>query len=88
MAEYTVEIRPKARAYLTRLHRSTRARIEERIDELAEEPFAHSKPLQGQQDLRSSRVGDYRLILEVEEVRLLVLILKIAPRGEVYRRLG
>ena len=52
---------PKARSYYKRLDRPTRCRIEERIDQLAADPLGHSKPLEGTDGLRSSRVGDYRL---------------------------
>ncbi|MFQ5421928.1 MAG: type II toxin-antitoxin system RelE/ParE family toxin, partial [Anaerolineae bacterium] len=31
------------------------------------------------------RVGDYRVLYEVKNDQLIILVLKIAPRGEVYR---
>lgn len=83
-----VRLDPVAAAYLKRLDRVTRDRISSRIDQLGESPFDHSKPLEGGNGLRSSRVGDYRMILRItDDDEITVLVLKIAPRGEVYRRL-
>lgn len=87
MSRYTVRISNPVAAYLERLDGSIRKRIVERLRQLAEDPLAHSKPLSGVGGLRSSRVGDYRIILEVEGDQLLVLIVRIGPRGQVYRNL-
>ena len=85
---FRVRLDSPALSYLQRLDRSVQERIGRRIDQLAEGPYAYSKPLEGTEGLRASRVGDYRLILKVKNGELLVLVLKIAPRGEVYRKLG
>lgn len=87
MGRYTVRISNPAAAYLERLDGPIRKRIVERLRELAEDPFAHSKPLAGVGGLRSSRIGDFRIILEVDGDRLLALIVRIGPRGQVYRNL-
>jgi mRNA interferase RelE/StbE len=87
MARYTVRIANPAAAYLERLDGSVRKRIVERLHQLAEDPTAHSKPLQGVGLLRSSRVGDFRIILEIDGDQLLVLIVRIGSRGQVYRNL-
>ena len=84
---FRVRLDSPALSYLKRLDRPTKERIGRRIAQLAEDPFANSKPLEGTEGLSSSRVGDYRMILRVKNDQLLVLVLKIAPRGEVYRHL-
>ena len=56
------------------------------IDRLAENPFAGSA-LKGElRGLRRIRVGDYRVLYEVREHELVVLVLRAAHRREVYRR--
>jgi hypothetical protein len=44
-----------------------------------------SRKLQGFDDLFRIRVGTYRVIYSVEEARLLVLLLKLGHRKDVYR---
>ena len=43
-----------------------------------------AKKLRGS-ELWRVRVGDYRVLYSIEEVRLLVLVIKIGHRREVYR---
>ena len=42
--------------------------------------------LAGEPDLYRIRVGDYRIIYQVNDLRLTVLVLSIAHRREIYRR--
>lgn len=32
------------------------------------------------------RIGDWRVVYELEDDRLVVLVVRIAPRGQVYKR--
>ena len=70
------------------LPRDIRERIREKIDSLAENPRPHGvKALQGSQKghLRL-RVGEYRIVYRVEDDRLLVLVVAVGHRREVYRQ--
>jgi hypothetical protein len=53
----------------------------------AEPRPAEVKRLAGQEGLRI-RVGDWRILCEVREREVVVLVVRIGPRGEVYERLG
>jgi mRNA interferase RelE/StbE len=67
--------------------RDVAKRIREKIEQVAEDPFAsipNSKKLQGRSGYRL-RVGDWRVIYEVNADEIVIIVLKIAPRGEVYR---
>lgn len=44
-----------------------------------------AKKLRGESDLWRVRVGDYRILYSIEEARLVVLVVKIGHRREVYR---
>lgn len=62
-------------------------RIRERLNDIAQNPHAqHSNAtkLQNRPGFRL-RIGDWRVIYEIEGERLIILVLKIGPRGEVYR---
>jgi len=67
--------------------RSTAQRICEKIELLAEDPDPPSpnvRKLKGRPGYQL-RVGDWRIIYEIRKEELIILILKIAPRGEVYK---
>ena len=83
---YAIRIKESAARELQRIERSDRERLIAAIDRLAENPFAGSA-LKGElRGLRRIRVGDYRLIYEVGEQDLVVLVLRVAHRREAYRR--
>ena len=68
-------------------HREVARRIRERLDLIAQDPYAqHSNvtKLQNRPGFRL-RVGDWRVIYDLEDDKLVVLVLKIGPHGEVYR---
>jgi len=57
------------------------------IEHVAVDPFAsipNAKKLQGRDGYRL-RVGGWRVIYEVDNNEVMVIVLKIAPRGEVYQ---
>lgn len=63
------------------------ARIRKRLDQLAKDPYAaHSNvtKLQNRPGFRL-RVGDWRVIYEIRENELVILVLKVGSRGEIYR---
>ena len=83
--QYTIKIKASAAKTLGKIKAADRTRIIDVIDRLAEEPHAGSA-LKGEfAGLRRVRVGDYRVIYEVDEGVLLVLVVRIAHRREVYR---
>ena len=54
---------------------------------ILENPRSLGKPLRGARlgEFWRYRVGDYRLICKIEDDRLLVLVLSVGHRGEIYR---
>lgn len=83
-----VELSPKARAQLKDLSRdaSLRRRLVNALEGLARTPLA-GKPLKGPfQGVRSHRVGRYRILYEVFQNRLVVYVMDICHRSDVYRR--
>ena len=83
---YAIRIKESAARELQRIAKADRERLIAAIDRLAENPFAGSA-LKGElRGLRRIRVGDYRLLYEVQERDLVVLVLRAAHRREAYRR--
>jgi mRNA interferase RelE/StbE len=73
---------------IRRLPRDLLRRIDQKLLELAIDPRPEGcKKLVGYESLYRVRVGDWRITYQVEDDRLIVLILEIAPRGGAYRNL-
>jgi mRNA interferase RelE/StbE len=85
---YAVEVTDAALRTLRGLPKRVRARLWERIGSLAEDPRPPGcKALQGA--LRGShrvRVGSYRIIYRIEADRLVVVVVEVGTRGDVYGR--
>jgi mRNA interferase RelE/StbE len=88
MVAYTVELRPAARRELRRLPKAEQQRVTKAIDGLQDEPRPHGcKALRGKRDWYRIRVGAYRVVYVVRDQELLVLVLRVAQRKDVYRNL-
>jgi mRNA interferase RelE/StbE len=87
---WRIEIDPAAQRELDKLDRSVARRIlkflYQRLGQL-DDPRKVGERLQGTlSEFWRYRVGDYRLICSLENERLVVLVLRIGHRREVYRR--
>lgn len=82
---YSLKIKKTALKELQQFDKATRERIVSAIDQLADNPHV-GKLLKGNfSGLRRIRVGSYKVIYEINETEVLVLILRIAQRKDVYR---
>lgn len=82
---YRVRIKESAAKALENLQQGDRFRILQAIDRLAVEPHAGGV-LKGEfAGLRRLRVGSYRIIYEVINDELTVLVVRVAHRREAYR---
>jgi len=83
---WAIQIEGKARKEFRRLDAQMRARILDALDALASDPVSAPgvKALKGR-DAYRLRVGDYRVIYEIDGDELVVLVLRVAHRREVYR---
>jgi len=73
--------------YIERLDQDTRKRVEARIAQLCEDPYSapNTKPLVNAAGRWSSRVGGLRIVFRIDREEVLILILTVGPRGQVYR---
>jgi mRNA interferase RelE/StbE len=68
------------------LDRQFQQRIQSKIESLAENPLPSGvKKFQGATDHWRIRVGDYRVIYRIDSQRIVVTIVRVAHRREVYR---
>jgi mRNA interferase RelE/StbE len=83
---YRVELSKPALRQFEKLSKSVQTRLKPRIDALAHDPRPHGvKKLVGEDELYRLRVGDYRIIYQIQDKVLLVLVVRIRNRKEVYR---
>lgn len=81
-----VEFSRAAEKQLENIPSSDQKKIVKKAEKLADNPFpsGHEK-LKGEDHLYRIRQGDYRILYSVFEKKLLILIVKIGHRREVYR---
>lgn len=83
---HRVEFEPAAATALGKLERSVQKRIQGVLDVLALTPRPPAaKKLVGS-ELWRVRTGDYRIVYAIEDERLLVVVVKVGHRREVYDR--
>lgn len=83
---YAVEFAPGADRGLRKLAPQIQMRLRPRIDALANNPRPpRARKLRGADELWRIRVGEYRIVYEIRDKVLLVLIVRIAHRREAYR---
>ena len=85
MANYRVFIKPSAVKELESVPRKDRVRLARKIQSLASEPRpAGCEKLSGMERYRI-RQGKYRIVYEIQDDRLVVIVVKVGHRREVYR---
>ncbi len=86
---WRIELTGEARRQLKKVGHAEAKRIRnylrQRVEPL-DDPRLIGKPLKGQfSDLWRYRVGDHRIICELQDEVLVVLVIRIGHRGKVYR---
>lgn len=83
---YAVTLSPAAARQLRKLEPQVRRRIQAALDLLADEPRPPAAvQLVGGAGEWRVRTGDHRIVYEIQDDRLVVLVLRMAHRREVYR---
>lgn len=83
---YRVELSPAAARQLRKLDPSARQRVQAAIELLAQEPRPPgAKKLVGGAGEWRVRTGDYRIVYEMDDGVLLILVLAVGHRREIYR---
>lgn len=86
MARYSLEISRTAEKQLKKLDQADRQRVVKAMVALADDPYPRgSRKLTGYDDVFRIRVGSYRVLYSVSGTKLVIVILKIGHRKDVYR---
>jgi mRNA interferase RelE/StbE len=82
---YEVKLLPAARRALRKLPNAVQDRIQPVIDTLADDPRPHGVSKLTGSDLYRVRSGDYRIVYEIHDTVLVVVVVTVGHRSEVYR---
>ena len=85
MANYRLQIKPSAAKEIEALPKKDRRRVVAKIQGLATDPRPSGCEKLSGEDLYRVRQGNYRILYSVHDTDLLVLVIKIGHRREVYR---
>ncbi|WNZ25457.1 type II toxin-antitoxin system RelE/ParE family toxin [Leptolyngbya sp. NK1-12] len=86
MSRYRIEFLKTAQKELLKLPQDVQRRIAAKIDALSVDPRPpDSKKLKNGNERLRIRVGDYRIIYRLEEDQLVILVIKIGHRCNVYQ---
>lgn len=84
---YKIEYQHQAIKSLLKMPRNTARLIRDKIEHLALAPYApnnNAKRLEGIGGYRL-RVGDWRVLFEIVDEKLVIVVVKIKPRGDAYK---
>jgi mRNA interferase RelE/StbE len=85
---YRIELKPSAAKALSNLPKPVQKRVAAKIDALAVTPRPPGvTQLSGSERLYRVRSGEYRIIYQIRDEVLLILVIRIGHRREVYRNL-
>jgi mRNA interferase RelE/StbE len=85
MQTYQLEIDKRVQKDLESLSTEIQDRVLERLESLTANPFAPGTIKLKGEDLYRVRVGDYRIIFDVDTKARVVIVLAIAHRSQAYR---
>jgi mRNA interferase RelE/StbE len=86
MASYRIEVSATAERQLRKLPRAEQVRVLRVIQGLASDPRPPGcRKLAGHDDVFRVRIGRYRVLYSVEDRRLIVIVLKVGDRKDIYR---
>ena len=86
MANYKILIKPSAKKELEKLHRKELQKIVVKIKNLSSEPRPEGSEKLSADDKYRIRQGNYRIVYSIEDDKLIVLVVKIGHRRDIYRK--
>ena len=82
---YSVVITPTADKFLEKLDSQARERIVKALERLQIRPHAHLERLVSEPYFKF-RVGDFRAIIDLQDDKLVVLVIEIGHRKDIYKK--
>ena len=80
---YSIVLEKPAQKFLKRLSKEEKSRILKALQKL---PKGDVKAMQGYRGYYRLRVGDYRVIYTIDNGELLIMVIDVGNRGDIYKR--
>ncbi len=85
---YSIEFRPSVWKNVKSVPKKNLVKIKSKIEKIGNNlPDPSTTKMSGNNDFHKIRCGNYRIIYEIHEDRLVILVVKIGHRKDVYRNL-
>jgi mRNA interferase RelE/StbE len=85
---YSIEFRPAVLKSLKRYPKRDLVRIKKKIEELGRNlPEPNTTKMKGNNFFHKIRMGDYRIIFEIHDDRLVILVVNVGHRKDLYKGL-
>ena len=85
---YSIEFRPAVLKSLKKFPKRDLVKIKKKIEELASDlPDPKTTKMKGDNSFHKIRSGNYRIIYEIHNDRLVILVVKVGHRKDVYKNL-
>ena len=86
--QYSIEFRPAVLKQLQRFPKKDLVRLKKKIEELGTNlPNSTATKMKGKNSFHKIRSGNYRIIYEIHDDKVVILIVRIGHRKDVYKRL-
>ena len=83
--KYNLKIQKNAQKSLSKISEPFQTKIIDKIYALANDPYYNAKKLTGREAYRI-RIGNYRVIYEIDNSELVILVVNIGHRKDIYNR--
>ncbi len=86
---YRIIYSPAAKRDLKKLPADIQDRVRDALNEIVNDPYEHVKKLRtpSNSPIFAYRVGKYRVIMSIHDFELIVLLLEVGDRKNVYRKI-
>jgi len=86
--KYVIKFRPAVEKDIRHLPQKELIRIKRKIESLAENlPDRSTTKMKGNNNFHKVRVGDYRIVYEIHDDVLVILVVQIGNRKDIYKKL-
>ncbi|OAG27689.1 type II toxin-antitoxin system RelE family toxin [Thermodesulfatator autotrophicus] len=86
MAIWRIEFSKQAYKSYKTLQKSYQKKIDNILNLLMNKEKIDIKPVEGEKDIYRLRFGKYRMLIKVYKKERIILVVKIGPRGDIYKK--
>ena len=81
---YSILVTETAKKQLSKIDKQAAKRIDKKLREISSDPFLHVTRLVGL-EIYKMRVGDYRVLMSIQKEKLVIMVVEVGHRRNVYK---